>query len=220
MNRRPSFLRLTLGLLLFTTCVRAADLIAEPGAPLLIGENDIAWKPLFTAMAAQGAVYARFTELRWFAFRKEPTELTGEMRLSPSLGLSLHYAAPGDSTMIVDEEGLMQRTASGRNRIAPDNPRYTGITAALLPVMRFDLPALARKFTVAAARHGEAWRLDFTPRDAELAKSFGRITVQGEGTTVRRLEFRRDATQRIEIIVGAAQPGATFTEADVKKFFR
>jgi hypothetical protein len=220
MTRRRLFLRFALGFSLFASCVRAADLIAEPGTPLVIGENDSAWKPLFTAMAAQGAVYAQFTEFRWFPFRKEPTELTGEMRLSPSLGLSLHYAAPDDSTMIVDDEGLMQRTSGGRNRIAPDNPRYTGLTAALLPVMRFDLPALDRKFTVAAVRNSEAWRLDFTPRDAELAKTFGRITVQGEGTAVRRLEFRRDAKQRIEIIVSAAQPGATFTEADVKKFFR
>jgi len=220
MSRRPFLVHFVLGFLVLAPLTRAADLIAEPGAPLVIGENDTAWKPLFTAMAAQGAVYAEFTELRWFSFRKEPTRLAGEMRLSPSLGLSLHYIAPDDSTMIVDEEGLMQRTANGRNRVAPDNPRYTGLTAALLPVMRFDLPALERKFTVAAARNDEAWRLDFTPRDAELAKTFGRITVQGEGTAVRRLEFRRDAKQRIEIIVGAARSGASFTEADVKKFFR
>jgi len=220
MIRRRFLLRFVLGLLAVFPTAYAAELIAEPGAPLVLGENDAAWKPLFTAMAAQGAVYARFTELRWFPFRKDPTELTGEMRLSPSLGLSLHYTAPDNSTMIVDEEGLMQRTAGGRNRIAPDNPRYTGLTAALLPVMRFDLPALARTFTVAAARDGEAWRLDFTPRDADLAKTFGRITVQGEGTAVRRLEFRRDAKQRIEILVGTARPGASFTEADVKKYFR
>lgn len=199
---------------------RAADLIPEPGTPLILGQNDAAWRPLFTAIAAQGAVYATFTEHRWFAIRREPTVLTGEMRLSPTLGLSLHYAAPDAATMIIDEQGLLQRSAKGRDRAAPDNPRYTGLTAALLPVLRFDLSALDKKFTITAARTGDTWRLDFTPRDPDLAKTFGRITVQGEATAVRRLEFRRDAKQRIEIFVGAATPNASFTEADVKKFFR
>ena len=216
-------------LLLLTALITAAappaaaadlNLIPEPGTPLIIGENDAAWRPLFAAIAAQGAVYAQFTEHRWFAVRNKPTELTGEMRLSPSLGLSLHYAAPDDTTMIIDEQGLLHRFANGRTRAAPDNPRYTGLTAALLPVLRFDLPALNEKFTITAARAGEVWRLDFTPRDPELAKTFGRITVQGEAAAVRRLEFRRDAKQRIEIFVGAATPNASFTESDVKKFFR
>lgn len=199
---------------------RAATLIPEPGALLIVGENDAAWRPLFAAIAAQGAVVAPFRELRWFPFRKTPTELAGEMRLSPTLGLSLHYAPPDDRTMIVDSDGLLLRDARGRSRAAPDDPRSTGLTSALLPVLRFDLPALNKKFTIAGARVGDAWRLDFTPRDAELSKTFGRITVQGEANVVRRLEFRRDAKQRVEIFVGTAQPGAIFTEADVNKYFR
>lgn len=219
---RARFLILLLTALIptFAPLTRAAELIPEPGTPLIFGENDAAWRPLFTAIAAQGAVHAQFTEHRWFAIRREPTVLTGEMRLSPTLGLSLHYAAPAAATMIIDEQGLLQRSPTGRDRAAPANPRFTGLTAALLPILRFDLAALDQKFTLTAARTGDAWRLDFTPRDPELAKTFGRITVQGEAAAVRRLEFRRDAKQRIEIFVGPAKPNASFTESDVKKFFR
>jgi hypothetical protein len=37
---------------------------------------------------------------------------------------------------------------------------------------------------------------------------------------VRRLEFRRSATQRVEIIIGATQTGVAFTPEEERRFFR
>ena len=111
-------------------------------------------------------------------------------------------------------------------------PRYNGkplivsgrspviISPALLPVLRFDRTELGKTFHLFAVRSGEGWRLDFVPRAAELARTFGRITVIGAGDAVRRLEFRRSATQRVEIIIGATQTGVTFTPDEERRFFR
>jgi hypothetical protein len=87
-------------------------------------------------------------------------------------------------------------------------------------VLRFDRAELAKTLHLFAVRAGEEWRLDFVPRSAELARTLGRITVIGVGDAVRRLEFRRSATQRVEILIGATQTGVTFTPDEERRFFR
>jgi hypothetical protein len=187
---------------------------------LIPGENDAAWQPLFAALAAKGTVCSAFTEQRWFPFHKTPVVLEGEMRFSPTRGLSLRYVKPDERLMVADARGLLLRDARGRSREVPADPHVPDINAALLPVLRFDRAELGRQFHLYAVRAGEEWRLDFVPRAVELARTLGRITVIGAGEAVRRLEFRRSATQRVEIIIGATQTGVTFTPDEEKRFFR
>jgi hypothetical protein len=122
--------------------------------------------------------------------------------------------------MIADAKGLLLRDARGRSREVPADPHVPDINAALLPVLRFDRVELGKQFHLYAARAGEEWRLYFVPRAVELARSLGRITVIGAGEAVRRLEFRRSATQRVEILIGATQTGVPFTPDEERRFFR
>jgi hypothetical protein len=197
-----------------------AELPGEPGPELIAGENDADWQPLFAALKAKGAVVSAFTEHRWFPFRKAPVVLEGEMRFSPTRGLSLRYLRPDERLMIADAQGLLLRDARGRSRAVPPDPRAPDINAALLPVLRFDQAELSKQFHLHAVRAGEEWRLDFVPRAPELVRTLGRLTVIGAGEAVRRLEFRRSATQRVEILIGATQTGVTFTPEEEKRFFR
>jgi hypothetical protein len=169
-------------------------------------------------MAAKGTIFAAFAEHRWFPFRKDPVILQGEMRLSPDRGLSLHYLAPEDRTMMVDAHGLLLRDAKGRSREAPADAAEAG--AALLPIMRFDLAALSANFDVHAARQGDTWRFDFVPHPDSPVERMGSIVVKGDGETVRNLEFRSSPVQRVEIIVGDTRTGLSFTPEEQKKFFR
>ena len=199
--------------------VRAAVPTA-PGPELVAGGNDAAWTPLFAALAAQGGVRSTFTENRWFSVRKEPVVLRGELRHSDERGLSLHYTQPEEQLMLVDAKGLMLRDAKGRTRSMAADPRAPRMDAALLPVLRFDLPALLKLFTLRAARDGDDWRLDFVPRTPELARHLSTLTVEGSGERVSRLEFRRSAKQRVEVLIGETQTGVTFTAEEEKRFFR
>ena len=122
--------------------------------------------------------------------------------------------------MIVDERGLLLRDDRGHSREVPPDPRSGNINAALLPVLRFDQKELAKTFFLRAARAGSAWRLDFEPRDAALAKIVGRIIVWGEDAKVKQLEFRRSNSQRVEIIIDDSQAGVVFSDAEQKQFFR
>ncbi len=200
--------------------VARAAVPSAPGPELVAGENDDAWTPLFAALAAQGGVHSTFTEHRWFSVRKTPVVLRGELRHSDARGLSLHYTEPEEQVLVVDAKGLLMRNAQGRTRTMAADPRAPRMDAALLPVLRFDMPALLKLFTLRAARDGDDWRLDFVPRTPELARHLSTLTVEGTGERVSRLEFRRSAKQRVEVLIGETQTGVTFTAEEEKRFFR
>lgn len=204
---------------LLVATVRAAVPTAA-GPELVAGENDAAWLPLFATLAGQGGVHSTFTEHRWFSVKKEPVVLHGELRHSDARGLSLHYMQPEEQVMVVDAKGLMLRNAAGRTRSMAADPKAPRIDSALLPVLRFDLPALLKLFSLHAARDGDDWRLDFLPRTPELARHLSTLTVEGAGERVRRLEFRRSAKQRVEVLIEKTEVGVAFTAEEEKRFFR
>ncbi len=212
--------RLLTVLLLFLCGVARAAVPAAPGPEIVAGQNDAAWRPLFAALAGQGAVYSTFAENRWFNVRKTPVVLRGEMRHTAELGLSLRYTEPKEQLMVVDEKGLLLRDEKGRTRKMAADPKAPRMDTALLPVLRFDLPELLALFTLHAARDGEDWRLDLVPRTPELARSLSVVVVEGAGQAVRRLEFRRSAKQRVEVLIEETKTGVTFSEDEVKRFFR
>jgi hypothetical protein len=188
--------------------------VLAPGA--LPGE----WGPLVAALSSKGAIEAPFTERRYFPFRREPTVLHGVLRTSPGRGMSLQYTDPEPSVVIADGAGLVLRDARGRSREMASGSREAGAVASLLPIMRFDLAALFPLFTIRAVGTGADWRFDFSPRDAGAADSLGTVSVLGAGTDVRKLEFRKSESQRVEIEVGVTRSGVLFTPAELARFFR
>ena len=130
----------------------AAAVPAEPGPLLVPGQDDAGWRELFAALAAQGPVWSAFTEHRWFSVKKEPVVLSGELRHSAARGLSLHYTAPEEQLAVIDARGVLLRSAKGRTREIAADPHHPQADAALLPVMRGDLPELEKSFEVQPAR--------------------------------------------------------------------
>ena len=211
------FPRLLLLGLLLAPWLRGAS---EPGISLSDPADLGPWRPLIEALASKGGVRASFTERRYFSIRKDPTVLKGVIRLSPDLGLSLEYIAPDPMILIVDPSGLLIRDGKGRDRQIPAGSRETGALASLLPVMRFDVAALAPHFDVLASGDPSDWSFTFTPSDDSVARTLGTIVVHGRATEVTRIELRRSATQRIEIEVGETMAGVAFTPAEARQFFR
>jgi hypothetical protein len=178
------------------------------------------WAPLIGALAAKGPLQASFTEFRYFPFRHDPTVLKGVLRISPEHGLSLQYTDPEPSVLIADATGLIMRDKAGRSRERPAGSREGGAIASLLPIMRFDFPALFPLFDIRASGGGAGWAFQFTPRDTNAAGSLGAITVAGSGTDVSHLEFKRSGSQRVEIDVGETRSGVVFTPDELARFFR
>ena len=178
-----------------------------------------AWSDLVAAFANQPDIRADFVERRHFAFKREPVELTGEVRVSATLGLSLHYLAPDERTVILDETGVLMRAPAGQKSPAPD-PRAASVNAALLHILRLDLAALATDFDLHGERAADAWTLVLVPRTNPLKRSLERITVVGAAATIRHIGLRRSAKHTIEILIAAPDPSVPFTPEELKQFFR
>ncbi len=208
--------------LLFSLAVGAGAAPPQAGAEtsILAGPDGEAWRALFSTLNGQGAVVATFTERRWFAVRKQPAVLEGEMRMSPQRGLSLHYADKGGRTMIVDAKGILLRDDRGRSKAVPSDSPAAGAGALLLPVLRFDLTELEKQFFITGAREAATWRLELRPRRGDLEKSLRAIVIAGEGERIGRIEIDRGEKQRIEIEIGEVMTGVSFSTEEEKKFFR
>lgn len=184
--------------------------------------QDEAWRSLFQQLASQGAIRSQFEELRFIPIRKKPIVLTGEMRLSPERGLSLHYLTPKEDRIIIDERGILIRDAEGRGREVGNDPRARGATTTLLQVLRFDLPVLQRDFAVYGVREGHAWQVVLDPKPEAVARdsSLSRILVKGQNDVLLIIELRRSERQRVEIHVGKTETGVTFSAEELTRFFR
>lgn len=192
----------------------------EPGPVLPSGFVDLLWAPLFKELAEPRTIFSTFTEQRWFGFKKTPVVLEGEMRLDPSKGLSLRYVKPDERLMIIDSKGVLLRDAKGRKRELPSDPRAGGIEKALLPALRFDLDEIRTYFVIHAVMDGPDWRIDLEPIDPNLSKTLGNLTIEGNDSAVKRLEFRRAANQRVVIIIKSTQERVRFAPEDFHRYFR
>ncbi len=178
-----------------------------------------AWSDLIDAFAHNPDTTANFTERRFFPFKRDPIELTGEVRVSATRGLSLHYLVPEERTVILDPQGMLIRAKAGEKTPLSD-PRAVSANEALLHILRFDFAALEKDFEIYGQRDGRAWSLVLVPRTDSLRRSVGRITVAGETATIRHIEIRRTAKQAIEIIIGPPRPPAPFNADELKRYFR
>ena len=177
------------------------------------------WSDLTEAFARHPDIAADFTERRYFPFKKAPVELQGEVRVSAARGLSLHYTAPEDRTVILDDQGVLIRAAAGE-KTPPADPRAAAANEALRHVLRFDLTALEPDFELYGQRQGEEWTLVLVPRTDTLKRSVGRITVTGLAATIRSIEIRRTARQAIAILIESPRSMARFTDVELKTYFR
>lgn len=209
--------------LLMAWCLAGASLGSTP-TPLVEPAGRLpltapAWPDLTDAFAHNPDITANFTERRRFPFRKESVVLTGEVRVSPAHGLSLHYLTPDERTIIVDERGMLIRTAAGQ-KIPPADPRAAAANEALLQILRCNLAALAKNFELFGRRDGVTWELELIPRAEAQAHGVGRILAAGESATIRRIEIRRTEKQVIEIDLAAPRSLASFTPDELREFFR
>ena len=191
-----------------------------PDTLLVNPARDPAWQELFGRLAARKTRQSHFEESRYFPFRKTPVVLKGEIRIVPSRGLSLRYLEPEHRVLIVDSQGLLMRDEDGRERAAPSEGRAQAITAALVSVLSFDLPALEKSFDVHGRREGAAWTLAFVPRAPALADLIGVLAVSGRDGRLDRIQLVKTPTQRIDIRVSDAHEDVIFPADVLQRFFR
>jgi hypothetical protein len=192
------------------TPVISPDNRVDPAAP--------AWRELADQFANKDDLVANFEERRVFPFRNEAVVLQGEVRVSATRGLSLHYQGSPARIIVIDSAGMLVRNADGQKG-PPLDPRANAANEVMRSILRLDFATLASGYEMFGAHHGENWSLRLVPRDAGTRRAIGEIFVEGTGTFVRRIELRRSARQHITIAMSDPR-AVTFSEDEVKRYFR
>lgn len=204
-------------------CVTLATAVAAAGDVTTVPENRVApdapaWRELADAFARQPDLTTDFVEQRYFPFSKVPIVLRGEVRVSRAHGLSLHYTAPDERTVVLDDAGVLVRDRNGQ--VAPPDPRAAQANAAMLNILRCDLAALEKEFELYGRRTGETWSLVLVPRAETLRRALGNLHVSGEAANVRTVELRRSAKQHVDIAIATPRATTAFTAEELRRFFR
>lgn len=197
-----------------------ANAAAIASVPIANPADDPEWRDLFAELSKPRARVSQFEERRHFPFREKPVLLTGEIRLLPGRGLSLHYLEPKSQTLIVDSKGVLMRDDRGRQRSAPADNRAQAATSALFQILQFDVPGLQSTFEIRGNRDGATWTLTFTPKQSSLADTIGSVRVQGHDLQLDRIELNRADNQRIEILLRQTLNDVIFPDDVIKRFFR
>jgi hypothetical protein len=207
-------------LIAWTIPPAAAGEIVTESNRLTPGSLSTAWTGLLADLVQSGSLTARFTENRHLPFKKIPVVFTGEMRLSPERGLSLHYLTPQERILVLDQQGLLLRDENGRTRDLASEPRAQATIAALMHVLRFDLGELAKQFDLYGRQADDRWVIALEPKTSELASTIGRLVVSGTRAQVEKIEMRKSAVLSIEILISDVRKDAVFKTEDLARFYR
>lgn len=194
--------------------------LLDPSTLITDPAHDPAWKDLFARLAPGKNRLCKFEERRYFPFHKAPVILTGEVRIAPDRGLSLHYLTPEQRTVIVDDRGLLIRDAQGGERAVPAAGQAQTAITALVDILRFNLPQLQKNFALHGWREAGVWTLALVPRNPELASSLSSVVISGEEADLRRIELIESTAQRIEILIGETHEDVTFPAGELARYFR
>jgi len=200
--------------------LRAGPPLLSPATAIPDPAHNPAWNGLFSGLAPRETRESFFEERRTFPFRRNPVVLTGEIRIAPGRGLSLHYLTPESRVLIVDGRGLLMRDDLGRDLPAPADARAQAAITALVDILRFDVAELQRNFDVHGIRDGAAWTLAFVPRDKALAENLTALIVSGDHDNVSAIELFTSPRQHIDIIVHGARKNVAFTAGEWARYFR
>ena len=145
---------------------------------------------------------ATFEETRYIGALTAPLVRRGTLR----------YARPAELEMVV-ETPVRERiriagptlTIEGRNGVREirlaDMPAIAGWVESVRATLAGDASALSRHFTVRASGDPARWQLDLTPLSTELAAVVTRVSIEGTGAQIGRIEVAEASGDRSVMIV-------------------
>ena len=166
-------LKLILSLMLFclVPTVHAADILKEVKAQLVIES------------VTEGA----FVQTRALAQIKKPLVSTGTFLVVRDLGVIWETRQPLAQTMRLTRGEILQ--TDGKNTLmqlkADKEPVVRVINKVLFSIFSGDIAVLAQWFDHTGKVDKGRWTLNFTPRDANLAKLMKRVDISGSKNVER-----------------------------------
>ena len=131
-----------------------------------------------------------FVEQHFLKLLKHPAESYGELTYDAPDRLEKRTIEPKPETLTLAGDALtVVRGGRARTLDLKTYPTIVPFIESIRATLAGDLPSLERLFTVDFAGTIARWRLTLTPRDAQVAKTVSRVTIDGASDTLTTVEI-------------------------------
>jgi len=134
---------------------------------------------------------AAFHETRTLQAMRRPVEISGELIYRAPDYLRKTVFQPEFEEMEVVGQRLYLGDLESRRRFHVDqHPALAGMVAAIRGTLSGDLISLEEHFEHSFSGERGSWRLGLTPRSFDVAEYIEKVTIEGEGSRLLRVETR------------------------------
>lgn len=170
-------------------------------------------------LALAPVTQGEFLQTRRLAQIKKPLVSSGRFLVARGVGVIWENVAPfAQTTRLTKNEILQTRGQETIARFSADKEPVVGVVNAILfGVLSGDIEALAQRFDYSGKMTGDAWRLDFTPKDANLARLLHGLSLSG-GRDIQEVEITSAAGDVTRIEFRALVHADELSGEDRKRF--
>jgi hypothetical protein len=166
-------------------------------------------------------IRGEFQQTRRLAQIKKPLVSNGRFLVARDVGVIWETLAPLAQTLRLTKDEIAQTDGTGQRTLmklsADKEPLVRLINGVLFSLFSGDVAALARFFEYRGQHEGATWRIEFTPKDANLARLIRVLRLEG-GRDVALVEMESAAGDLTQIRFTAQTHGAALTDAEQKRF--
>lgn len=145
---------------------------------------------------------ARFVETKTMAMLDKPLQSSGEMSYQPPDRLEKRTLLPRAETLVLDKDTLTVERDKRRMTInVGSRPEAQAFVESVRSTLTGNRQALEKHYRLELKGMRAQWSLVLTPVDSAVAELIQRITVTGNGSQVRRIEYLQADGDRSELSI-------------------
>ncbi|MFP5307326.1 MAG: outer membrane lipoprotein carrier protein LolA [Gammaproteobacteria bacterium] len=175
--------------------------------------------PATSALASAQSLHGRYRQTKQLAGLPAPLISEGEFLVARTLGIAWRTEKPFAAELLITPDALVQRSASGEQRIdAAAQPAVRAIAAVFFAVFALDFGTLSTMFEPYAVREGDGrWALGLLPR--ERLGAIESIEIRGD-TSVTQVILREQGGDSTRIDLTETRISTALAESDRVRFER
>ncbi len=204
------------------TATTAAAVYASSNRVMDAAKLPLALRAVFSRLAEADTAVIPFIETRRMGIIKRPVELSGTMRYSRKAGLSIAYEQPKPRVLIIDDFGIIERQADGRERrmASSDRPEIGVLTDIYLNLLRGRPAGLFAASEVYFSGNARGWQIGLIPKDEKLRRHAGRVLIGGEGREIAQISNLLENGDLRTLRLSKSEIDAKFSSSVYQSFFR
>ena len=195
-----------------------AEAADSPGAP--DRDAPASLEALLGGMAGSSGVVARFREVKQLALLSEPLESSGMLYFVPPDRLARVTVVPDSARLVIDGDRFFFGDEAGDEAMdLSSNPIAREVVSNFIVLFNGDLHELRRRYEPSFESDAEGWSLALTPRRAPLRDIVARVTLEGRGRALTRMELVETGGDRTTTWFEDVRTDHAFGEAELARIF-